>query len=123
MGVRLSITRLMPSRPFRRDLGRLVSGQPSGRRELGDSINREVRQAWNGQRLVVRNGHLPKREVVSGVGPIPVRQPRVRHRDKGRFSSAILPKYMRRGGKGVAGGKRGVASIQKTKETSILPND
>src|SRR5262245_55204157 len=32
----------------------------------------------------------------SGVGPIRVRQPRVRHRDKGRFSSAILPKYMRR---------------------------
>jgi hypothetical protein len=30
--------------------------------------------------------------MVSGVGPIPVRQPRVRHRDKGRFSSAILPK-------------------------------
>ena len=48
------------------------------------------------QRLVVRNGHLPEREVVSGAGPIPVRQPRVRHRDKGRFSSAILPKYMRR---------------------------
>src|SRR5580704_1545067 len=50
----------------------------------------------NGQRLVVRNGHLPEREVVSGVGPIPVRQPRVRHRDQGRFTSAILPKYMRR---------------------------
>ena len=50
----------------------------------------------NGQRLVVRNGHLPEREVISGVGPIPVRQPRVRHRDKSRFSSAILPKYMRR---------------------------
>jgi hypothetical protein len=33
---------------------------------------------------------------VGGVGPIRVRQPRVRHRDKGRFSSAILPKYMRR---------------------------
>src|ERR1700748_1660639 len=46
------------------------------------------------QRLVVRNGHLPQREVISGAGPIPVRQPRVRHRDKGRFSSAILPKYM-----------------------------
>jgi len=45
---------------------------------------------------VVRNGHLPEREVVSEVGPIPVRQPRVRHRDRGRFSSAILPKYMRR---------------------------
>ena len=49
----------------------------------------------NGQRLVVRNGHLPEREVISGAGPIPVRQPRVRHRDKGRFSSAILTKYMR----------------------------
>ena len=45
---------------------------------------------------MVRNGHLPEREVVSGAGPIAVRQPRVRHRDKGRFSSAILPKYMRR---------------------------
>src|ERR1700675_1399241 len=50
----------------------------------------------NGQRLVVRNGHLPEREVGSGGGPIPVRQPRVRHRDQGRFTSAILPKYMRR---------------------------
>jgi putative transposase len=50
----------------------------------------------NGQRLVVRNGHLPEREVISGAGRIPVRQPRVRHRDQGRFSSAILPKYMRR---------------------------
>ena len=50
----------------------------------------------NGQRLVVRNGHLPEREVVSGVGPIRGRQPPVRHRDKGRFSSAILPRYMRR---------------------------
>jgi putative transposase len=34
----------------------------------------------NGQRLVVRNGHLPQREVISGAGPIAVRQPRVRHR-------------------------------------------
>jgi hypothetical protein len=50
----------------------------------------------NGQRLVVRNKHLPEREVISGVGPIQVRQARVRHRDKGRFFSAILPKYMRR---------------------------
>ena len=49
------------------------------------------RRDENGQRLVVRNGHLPERKVVSGVGPIPVRQPRVRHRDKGRFTSAILP--------------------------------
>jgi putative transposase len=50
----------------------------------------------NRQRLVVRNGHLPEREVISEAGPIPVRQPQVRHRDQGRFTSAILPKYMRR---------------------------
>jgi hypothetical protein len=46
----------------------------------------------NGQRMVVRNGHLPEGELVSGAGPIPVRQPRVRHRDKRRFSGAILLK-------------------------------
>ena len=45
----------------------------------------------NGQRLVVRNGHLPEREVVSGAGPIPVRQPRVRHRDKGCFPVRFCP--------------------------------
>ena len=28
-----------------------------------------------GHRVVVRNGHLPERELVTGVGPIPVRQP------------------------------------------------
>ena len=51
----------------------------------------------NGRRLVVRNGHLPQREVVTGIGPVQVRQPRVRHREGGkRFSSTILPKYMRR---------------------------
>ena len=47
------------------------------------------------------SGWCPQRpsagaRVISGAGPIPVSQPRVRHRDKGRFSSAILPKYMRR---------------------------
>jgi hypothetical protein len=39
---------------------------------------------------------LPERQLVTGVGPIPVRQPRVRHRDGQHFSSAILPKYLRR---------------------------
>jgi putative transposase len=47
-------------------------------------------------RLVVRNGHSPEREIVGGIGPSKVRQPRVRHRDQGRFSSAILPRFMRR---------------------------
>src|SRR5260370_22768515 len=54
------------------------------------------RRDEDGQRLVVRNGHCRSGRWGSGVGPIRVGQPRVRHRDKGRFCSAILPKYMRR---------------------------
>ena len=79
--------------------------QEGARKLLQTAIENEVmdyiefhkdRRDENGQRLVVRNGHLPEREIVSGIGPIKVRQPRVRHRDEGRFSSAILPRFMRR---------------------------
>jgi len=79
--------------------------QEGARKLLQAAIENEVidyiqfhkdRRNENGQRLVVRNGHLPEREIVSGIGPIKVRQPRVRHRDGGRFSSAILPRFMRR---------------------------
>lgn len=58
--------------------------------------HRESRDA-QGHRTVVRNGYLPTREVVSGVGPLKVRQPRVRRRDQGeRFTSSILPPFMGR---------------------------
>ena len=50
-----------------------------------------------GHRQVVRNGHLPTREIQSGAGSIPVRQPRVRDKRPGeRFTSSILPPYLRR---------------------------
>jgi len=50
-----------------------------------------------GHRQVVRNGHHQGRELVTGLGKIPIRQPRVHDRRPGEhFSSAILPKYMRR---------------------------
>ena len=58
-------------------------------------IHRE-RRTDAGQRAIVRNGHHPERELVTGIGPIKVRQPRIRHRDGQKFSSAILPPYMRR---------------------------
>lgn len=49
------------------------------------------------KRLVTRNGHLPPRNILTGMGPIPVQQPRVRDRREGHsFSSGILPKYKRR---------------------------
>ncbi|MGY3413006.1 putative transposase [Bradyrhizobium sp. GM5.1] len=57
----------------------------------------------DGHQRVVRHGHLPEREVMTGIGPVAVRQPRVRDReadaaDPGRirFSPSILPPDMRR---------------------------
>jgi putative transposase len=57
----------------------------------------------NGLQRVVRHGHLPEREVMTGIGPVAVRQPRVRDREAAagdprriRFSPSILPPYMRR---------------------------
>jgi len=57
-------------------------------------------QDEQGRRQVVRNGFLPKREIVTGVGAIEVRQPRVRDRrppDQAEpFISKILPPYLRK---------------------------
>ena len=50
-----------------------------------------------GKRTVVRNGYHPSRSIVSGIGPIPIRQPRVDDRKEShRFSSTILLRYLRR---------------------------
>ena len=55
-----------------------------------------------GRRRVVRHGHHGEREVQTGIGPVSVRCPRVRDRGgaggagKIRFTSAILPPYLRR---------------------------
>src|SRR5579871_5821180 len=50
-----------------------------------------------GHRQVVRNGHLPKRTLMTGVGAVEVQQPRVLDRRRGEqaesFSSKILPPY------------------------------
>lgn len=51
-----------------------------------------------GHRRVVRNGYLPERSIQTGIGAVAVRQPRVRDRGDGsiRFTSSILPRYLRR---------------------------
>ena len=50
-----------------------------------------------GHQQVVRNGYHKPRELTTGIGKIPIRQPRVHNRRKGcQFTSAILPKYARR---------------------------
>lgn len=54
----------------------------------------------HGHREVVRNGYLPEREIQTGLGAIAVKVPRVKDKRKGsdqiRFSSQILPPYLRR---------------------------
>ncbi|MFQ5464268.1 MAG: IS256 family transposase [Phycisphaerae bacterium] len=54
-----------------------------------------------GRRLVVRNGRLSERSIVTGAGCLEVSQPRVRDRDPEKenrvcFSPTVLPPYLRR---------------------------
>jgi putative transposase len=54
-----------------------------------------------GRRRMVRNGHAPERRIQTGIGPIEVCRPKVRDRGAGdaapiRFTSAVLPAYLRR---------------------------
>jgi putative transposase len=53
-----------------------------------------------GRQQVVRNGSLPQRTILTGIGPVEVKQPRVQDRRRAdqreKFSSAILPPYLRK---------------------------
>ncbi len=51
-----------------------------------------------GQRAVVRNGYLPERPVLTAVGPVEVRVPKVRDRSGTgvKFNSALVPPFVRR---------------------------
>ena len=80
------------------------------RKLLSDAIELEVEdllaahahlRTEDGLQRVVRHGHLPERDVQTGIGPVPVKKPRVRDRaagagDKITYNSALLPPYMRR---------------------------
>ena len=51
-----------------------------------------------GRRRLVRHGHLPERDVQTGIGAVPVKVPRD-HAPEGtplKFTSTILPPYLRR---------------------------
>ena len=51
-----------------------------------------------GRRAVVRNGYQPRRQVLTGVGPVTVRMPKTRDRGgEGRcFRSQLLPPYLKK---------------------------
>ena len=76
------------------------------RRLLSQAIENEVKEyieqfkeqkTQENRRVVTRNGYLPERFIQTGVGEVLVKQPRVRDtRKEQRFSSRILPPYLKR---------------------------
>ena len=72
--------------------------------EVGEFLAKHIDlKTASGLGRVVRHGHLPERAVMTGIGPVGVRQPRVRDRgvaaenaERIRFTPAILPPYARR---------------------------
>ena len=80
------------------------------RKMLQAAINAEVdgfveqhrdRRDEEGRRLVVKNGSLPAREILTGAGSIEVSQGRVRDNspdasDRVQFTPSVLPAYLRR---------------------------
>jgi putative transposase len=80
----------------------------------------------HGRAAVVRNGHLPEREVITGIGPVRVRVPKVRSRteDSAVFRSSLVPPYVRKA-KSVEAALpwlylRGVSSGQMQEALSVL---
>jgi transposase-like protein len=51
-----------------------------------------------GQRAVVRNGYQPERPLQTGIGPVPVKVPKVRDRSGSgiKFNSLFVPPYLRK---------------------------
>jgi putative transposase len=69
--------------------------------EVADWIDRHAHLRDDaGHRQVVRNGSLPARTITTGIGPVEVKQPRVHDRrseqEREKFTSAILPPYLRK---------------------------
>jgi hypothetical protein len=75
--------------------------RPSRRRWPGFLESHADKLTDDGRHRLVRHGHLPEREIMTGIGPVAVRAPRIRDRvgtgeERIAFSSAILPPYARR---------------------------
>ena len=52
----------------------------------------------DGQRVVVRNGYQPERDILTAVGPVAVHVPKVRDRSGSgiKFNSQLVPPYVRK---------------------------
>lgn len=82
------------------------------RKLLAQAIEAEVaafpdahadKELADGRKRLVRHGHGPEREILTGIGTVPVRRAKVRDRaasapgvERIRFTSSILPVFARR---------------------------
>lgn len=68
--------------------------------EVSEWLEARPQRNAEGRRQVVRNGYMPERTIVTGLGEIAVKQPRVRDRrppdERELFHSKILPPYLRK---------------------------
>ena len=91
-------------RAFRDELTEVV--RAGARRMLFEALVSEVERycsgfddrTEDGRRAVVRNGYQPEREVLTGVGSVPVKVPKTRDRlGQGRcFRSVLVPPYLKK---------------------------
>lgn len=60
--------------------------------------NYEDRKTDDGRAAVVRNGYLPERDLQTGIGPVPIKVPKIRSKDGSpvTFRSALVPPYVRK---------------------------
>lgn len=89
-----------PKTEFQQTLEEIV--REGARKMLQQAVENEIEEFIKqfcdvkdeqGHRIVTRNGYLPERDVQTGIGSLKIKKPRVKGE---KFSSAILPKYMRR---------------------------
>ena len=67
--------------------------------ELAEFLQQfETRKTSQGKRGVIRNGYQPEREILTGIGAVSIRIPKVRSRtgEPVTFRSALVPPYIRK---------------------------
>jgi transposase-like protein len=93
------------SAPFRDALTELV--RKGARQIIVEAVEAELQEFLaqyqdlkdeQGRRAVVRNGYLPQRTIVTGVGEVEIQVPKVRDRTGSgiKFNSSLLPPYLKR---------------------------
>ncbi len=93
------------SAPFRDALTELV--RKGARQIIVEAVEAELQEFLaqyqdlkdeQGRRAVVRNGYLPERTIVTGVGEVEIQVPKVRDRTSSgiKFNSSLLPPYLKR---------------------------